>query len=309
MPLTASQIDSHVQVVTPENIAFEYRVAGPFGRVMAYLIDSVIFVLAIIGISLVFGMAFSLVDLGGVAELVIAVLAFILYWFYGGLFEALWNGQTPGKRMTGLRVVRTDGRPINAMQAVLRNVLRIADSLPIVFIPDFFFGEAPLVYQTYLLALATMTLTRRNQRVGDLVCGTMVVAEDRSRFGKVPAPEEPEMEKLLDAIPANFVPSRSLAKALSHYVGRRRYFGPARRQEIAAHVGDLLVARLRLPPDTDHDLLLCALYVRAFHKDDPGVDDEALVAPRVPIPVEPPTQTVGARPPGPPTPTSGAPIA
>ncbi|TWT78143.1 RDD family protein [Posidoniimonas polymericola] len=314
MPLTASQIDSHVQVVTPENIAFEYRVAGPFGRVMAYLIDTVIFALAILAISIVFGLVFSALDLGGVAELVIAVLAFILYWFYGGLFEALWNGQTPGKRMTGLRVVRTDGRPINAVQAVLRNVLRIADSLPIVFIPDFFFGEAPLVYQTYLLALVSMTLTRRNQRVGDLVCSTMVVAEDRSRFGKVPAPDEPELDKLLEAIPANFVPSRSLAKALSHYVGRRRYFGPARRQEIAKHVGDLLVARLRLPPDTDHDLLLCALYVRAFHKDDAGGDDDALIAPRVPIPAAAPVpvQPVGPTPsstPSPPKPTSGAPFA
>ncbi|TWT36905.1 RDD family protein [Posidoniimonas corsicana] len=304
MPLTASQIDSHVQVVTPENIAFEYRVAGPYGRVMAFLIDTVIFCLAILAISIVSGMVLGYLGVGGLAMFVIAVVAFVLYWFYGGFFEAVWNGQTPGKRMTGLRVLRTDGRPISAVQAVLRNVLRIADALPIVYIPGFFFDEAPLVYTSYLLALFSMALTRRNQRVGDLVCGTMVVAEDRSRFGKVPAPEEPGLAELLESIPANFVPSRSLAKAISHYVGRRRYFGPARRQEIARHVGDLLVDRLRLPPDTDHDLLLCALYVRAFHKAEPGDTEDAVIAPRVPIPAEPPPPPPKPARRRPPTPTA-----
>ena len=50
---------------------------------------------------------------------------FLVSWFYGGFFEAYWNGQTPGKRIMGLRVLSTNGRPINGYQAVLRNLLRV----------------------------------------------------------------------------------------------------------------------------------------------------------------------------------------
>ncbi len=228
-------------------------------------------------------MILAFLGLPGVGAFVFLVAFFILYWFYGGLFEAYWNGQTPGKRMLGLRVLRTDGRPISGLQAVLRNLLRLVDAYPMAFIPGFF-GEFPLYYQTCLLALVVMTLTLRYQRLGDLAAGTMVVAEDRSRFGKVPAPDEPGVEELLDKIPANFLPSRSLAKALSHYVGRRRFFGPARRLEIARHVGGVLVERFDLPPDTNHDLLLCALYLRAFHELDSGNTPDSLIAPRIPIP-------------------------
>ena len=58
------------------------------------------------------------------------MISFVLEWFYGGLFESLWNGQTPGKRLMGLRVLTTEGQPINGMQAVMRNLLRYADIFP-----------------------------------------------------------------------------------------------------------------------------------------------------------------------------------
>ena len=57
----------------------------------------------------------------------------MLFWFYGGLFETFWNGQTPGKRLLGIRVITLDGQPINALQAILRNVLRIVDAQPLRF--------------------------------------------------------------------------------------------------------------------------------------------------------------------------------
>ena len=58
------------------------------------------------------------------------LLAFAVSWFYFGLFETFWNGQTPGKRMMGLRVLSVTGQPINAMQAILRNILRAVDAMP-----------------------------------------------------------------------------------------------------------------------------------------------------------------------------------
>ena len=54
----------------------------------------------------------------------------MLSWFYVGLFEALWNGQTPGKRLMGIRVVSVEGQPITPFQAILRNILRVVDAQP-----------------------------------------------------------------------------------------------------------------------------------------------------------------------------------
>lgn len=283
-----TQLDSRVQVVTPENIAFEYRVAGAFGRITAYLMD--LLLRALILLATVFT-AYAVLGLAGIPSATLFVMFvtwFVVQWFYGGLFEAFWNGQTPGKRMTGLRTVRTDGRPITALQAILRNVLRTADAMPMWLVPTFITGEPwQLPLPTYLVGLVSMAATRRCQRLGDLASGTMVIAEDRSRFGRVEAPDEPGLRELLETLPASFQPSRSLARTLSHYVGRRRYFGPARRQEIARHVGAVLVERLGLPPDTNHDLLLCALYVRAFLSRD-GVTASTLeIAPRTPVPAAP----------------------
>ncbi len=248
MPALTTQLDSHVLVVTPENIAFEYRVASPYERGMAFLIDVIIgiivFALILLFSMLVFGTA-------GVFALGVAigfVAAFLIFWFYGGFFETVWNGQTPGKRAMGLRVVQVDGRPINALQAVLRNFLRAFDAQPAF---------------SHLLGLVAAASTKRYQRIGDIVCGTMVVSEDRSSARQPANLADINLQPVLDLLPANVLPSRNLAKVLVQYIDRRRVFGPARRAEIARHVGQLMVERYDLPPDTDHDLLLCALYHRA----------------------------------------------
>ncbi len=287
MAIAAEQLDSRTQVVTPENIAFAYRTAGPFSRIGAYLLDILIqlvvvvvtFVLFWICLMILFaaiagggGGGFSIGEvLGNLGTFSIFVLWFLMQWFYGCFFEILWNGQTPGKRSLGLRVLQTDGRPITAQQAVLRNLIRFLDAQPFLPLPpdllqavSFF---APLGAGSQLAALVSMTLTRRYQRLGDLACGTMVIAEDRSRVAKVEPISDPAILALQEKIPANFAANRTLSKALAHYVDRRRFFGPARRQEIARHVGAILIDQLNLPRDTDCDALLCALYNRVFRSD------------------------------------------
>ena len=277
----AAQLDSRTRVLTPENIAFEYRAAGPFTRLGAYLIDLGIQVLVVVVSIILFMIMFGLLvyswSLGGtfsvwemlanLGTFVIFVLWFLMQWFYGAFFEYRWNGQTPGKRSLGLRVLQSDGRPINSTQAILRNLLRLVDAMPLLPVPQLLIALLPAAAGSHLVALVAMSLTARHQRLGDLVCGTMVVAEDRSLVGKVERIDDAQIAKLLETIPANFTPSRTLSKALAHYVGRRRYFGPARRQEIARHVGAVLIDRLNLPADTDCDLLLGALYNRAFGGD------------------------------------------
>jgi len=79
--------------------------------------------------------------------------------------------------------------------------------------------------------------------------------------------EDPRTAQLASILPPKFRVNRDMAKALSAYVERRRYFSQARRHEIARHLGDPLIRVFGLPPDTSHDLLLCALYYRTFVAD------------------------------------------
>lgn len=271
-----SQLDSHIEVVTPENIEFEYRVASPFERVGAYLIDMLI-IFVMVAAALLIGFLLSLVS-GNISMLAATsmIVMFVLMWFYAGLFETFWNGQTPGKRAMGLRVLQVDGRPITAGQAILRNFLRVVDGQPML---GHLFGS----YVVGLLATAT---NRRYQRLGDLACGTMVVSEQRTKVARFNQISDVDTGPIHELLPANALPSRSQAKVISRYVDRRKYFGPARRAEIARHLGQLLVEQYHLPPGTDHDVLLCALYQRAFltPRSQPDERPASLPPPPPPLP-------------------------
>lgn len=245
----ADQLDTRIEIITPENIAFQYRVAGPFRRLPAYLLD-VIFraaFLMIVWLILIFTMGLSgLPNLGiGIG----LIIWFVLSWFYGGLFETLWNGQTPGKRIMRIRVVSADGQPINGIQAVLRNFLREVDAQPVYF------------FQVGLLAAM---MNDRFQRLGDLAAGTMVVVEEGHWLRGLTQLNEPEVVQLAAQLPVNFQAKRSLARALSAYVERRGSFAWGRRMEIARHLAEPLREKFDLSPKTNLDLLLCALYYRTF---------------------------------------------
>ena len=255
MSSTDAQIDTTIEVVTPENIAFHYRVAGPFRRLPALIVDVAIcvFLLWILGlVATLLSIAF-----GSAAEAVTIIGFFFLFWFYGGLFETFMDGQTLGKRMLGIRVVSTNGQPINGHQAIVRNILRIVDVLV---------GAG----------LVSMAMTRRFQRLGDLACHTMVVVEERPWFTGVVTFEDPRAFQLASYLPSDLQVSRSMARAIAHYAERRRYFQPARRREVASHIAKPLLEQFRLPADTSYDLLLCSMYYRLFIAD--RRDDEAHAA-------------------------------
>jgi len=300
----AEPLDTTIDIVTPENISFHYRVAGPFRRLPALVADYILRVTLYIALWFALTMATALLvwllpPLRGMAEFLFGggvafmiVLWFVLDWFYGGLFETYWNGQTPGKRMLGIRVVTTSGQPINGLQAVMRNVFRYADLFPFLslrMLNPLFGGEAdaalPDVYliPTLLVGLTTMCLNRRFQRLGDLLCGTMVIIEERKWLAGVARLEDPRAAQLAAYLPVDFVVSRPLARALALYVDRRRFFTPDRRREVARHLGEPLIRQFGLLPDTSHDLLLCALYFRTF------VADRTDAARPASLPVQPPT--------------------
>ncbi|HWB13597.1 MAG TPA: RDD family protein [Pirellulales bacterium] len=265
MAPATTPIDTRIEIVTPENIAFQYRVAGPFRRLPAYLIDVLIRTGMVFLGFLVLTFAFGVIGQQGLGVGLALVCYFLLDWFYGGLFETYWNGQTPGKRMMRIRVVSDEGQPINGWQAVLRNFLRAADALP--WVTAFHAGDVPVPFQTYLLGLVTAAMNDRYQRLGDLAAGTMVIIEEPQRhYGMVPM-NEPEAIRLAGELPAGFIASRGLARALAAYVQRRQTFPWRRRIEIAMHVGEPLREKLGLPSDVNYDLLLCALYYRTFITD------------------------------------------
>lgn len=161
------------------------------------------------------GVADSMASAAGVALIIMAL--FVILWGYHVFFELAWNGQTPGKRAVGLRVLTTAGQPITFAHVLVRNLLRIVDFLP----------------SSYMLGAVVMLITRRSQRLGDLAAGTIVVKERReaapSRLLAQPdAPELPLQETA--ELTAEDV---ALAR---EFMQRRWELDPLRRRELAARI-------------------------------------------------------------------------
>lgn len=289
MPIAARQIDSTIDVVTPENISFQYELAGPFRRLPAFFIDLGIRFAIWVGFLIIVSIFGLFAGGGGASALgtsLFLLLWFVLEWFYGGLLETFWNGQTVGKRLLGMRVLRIDGQPINGLQAVMRNVLRAVDLMPLVPVGLWFGQPEMYALPTGMIGLITPVLNSRYQRLGDLVCGTMVIVEERRWLMTVTKIEERNVRALVEALPASFVVTPKLSQSLAAYVERRKYLSVPRRAEIARHLGEPLVERFRWPADTNHDQLLCAIYYRTFIT--PPTE-----APVVPPPVVEATATSG----------------
>lgn len=242
------KLDCLVRVVTPENVEFEYALAGPFQRVPAYLFDLFVRLLAYFGV-LLFAFVFNLFVpfAGALSTIGLILLFFLMYWFYGVYFEAAFNGRTLGKMLFKLRVISTDGRPINGMQAALRNLLRLADTFP-----------SPLT------GLVCMTITSRFQRIGDLAAGTMVIVDRPRQPPWDLQPDDPRAFGLAELIPASFVANYSMTQAIGMYMENRRKLPMVRRLEVARHLAAPLINKFEMLPDTSPDLLVIALFVRIF---------------------------------------------
>ena len=162
-------LDDRVTIATPEGVSLELVLAGVGSRFVARLLDTLIQVAIIIALAL----GVYLTSAPGVVRAGVRVLLFLVIFAYDVPFEVLNRGRTVGKVAAGIRVVGTQGEPIGFIASAIRNILRIADFLP-------------LLYVGGVIAIVS---TRRDQRVGDLFAGTIVV---RDRFpgvaGSVSAP-------------------------------------------------------------------------------------------------------------------------
>lgn len=198
-----AMIDTWREVVTPEGVALRLPAAGPVPRALAWLLD------LLVRVAMLVAAAFLLGLLGGFGDGLYLVAAFLLFWGYPIAFEVLWRGQTPGKRVLGLRVVAGDGAPVGWLPAIVRNLLRTVDMLP--------FG--------YAAGLVACLCDRDSRRLGDLVADTVVVHVP-PRIVERPVPEVPALA------PGQPLQAHEQA-AIVAFGERAGRLGPARQQELA----------------------------------------------------------------------------
>ena len=157
--------EDRLAIATPEGVEVELTLAGIGSRFMAAGIDFTIQLAVIISLALITHPA------GDAGVAIFTSAAFAMIFFYDVLFEVLGRGRTPGKRLNGVRVVRTGGRPITLARSSVRNILRLIDILP----------------GFYAIGMTAIFITPQNQRIGDLAAGSYVVRYrhgDRQRVGE-----------------------------------------------------------------------------------------------------------------------------
>lgn len=163
------QTEETLIIETPERVPLHFALASIGNRFLACAVDHFIQIIVIVLISVAFSTLaeFSLLGADFIAapkwiKAIAIILTFLILTGYFVFFEWIWNGQTPGKRWMKLRVIREDGRPVTFFESAVRNLVRFFDMQPIIF---------------YSLGLISVFIGSRDQRMGDLVAGTVVVRE------------------------------------------------------------------------------------------------------------------------------------
>ena len=227
-------LDATLDVETPEQVVVSYTLAGIGTRGAAALIDLLImFVLTgtlwyVVASIPKFLPALREIGNGGWARAILIIGQFLILWGYFVAFEAIWDGQTPGKRVLGLRVVRNGGGGVDVGASAARNLIRFVDFLP--------FG--------YFVGMVSVIANQRNQRLGDLVAGTIVVRERLLRQLKPRAMASSPTDD--GAVVLATLDDERFA-LLDRFVAREATLDDASRARIAA----ALVARLGVDVRTD----------------------------------------------------------
>src|ERR671927_492799 len=247
--MSAVPTDETLIIETPERVPLHFALASIGNRFLACAFDHFLQMLAIAVVSLIviWWAGFSEVSRWArdapkwvIALRVVAV--FLIWSSYFVLFEWAWNGQTPGKRWLKLRVIREDGRPVTFWEAAARNLVRIFDMEPFPF---------------YSVGLVSVFVSSRDQRVGDMVAGTVVV---REREAQAPTFDQVFSAPTSDAaLRRSFKPVPFTANVLALTEGeievveaflRRRWdVDESARQWMAWRVATPLLGKLR--PDFD----------------------------------------------------------
>ena len=241
-----------LSIETPELVAIEMPLAGIGSRFIALLVDYLIcgagllFLLLVFAVILPGVLAFSKIS-GQWATAFIIIILFLLQWGYFTLFEAFWNGQTPGKRVARIRVIQRSGRAIGLFESMARNLVRYVDQIP-------FF---------YAVGVIAMFVTRQHQRLGDLAAGTLVVRDRevesplwgdsgaRTFTSQIFAPSAPVPEPHTAlTLPATGIAKLSAADlgVLEGFFSRRLDMSLSTRQALALRIASAIQAKSGLEP-------------------------------------------------------------
>jgi uncharacterized RDD family membrane protein YckC len=253
-----------LNIDTPELVSIEMPLAGIGSRFIALLVDYLIWgaglvVLIVLGIALLPALhTFNRISAQW-AEAIVIFIVFVVNWGYFTLFEAFWNGRTPGKRVAKIRVIQRSGRSIGLVESMARNLVRYVDQLP-------FF---------YAVGVIAMFITRQHQRLGDLAAGTLVVrdsepdsplwADTGSRtftaqiFQQVPIPE-PHTAVILPAMSIAKLSSMDL-EVLEGFFARRLDMSLATRHALAERIASAIRAKsgLEMPAGASVETFLEAV--------------------------------------------------
>lgn len=225
------------QIATPEAVDIAYDVAGIGTRFVAGAFD--LMIAAVLFVLVVFG-SIGVMRLPGpgptVGVILLLTLSFVLFWGYFVLFETFWSGQTPGKRLTHIRVIKTSGHPIGFFEALIRNLVLVVDFLPSMF----------------AIGVVVMFINPQSRRLGDLAAGTLVVKERQRVRGdelasfSSPAPTVAPLgtldpEELQWNLRALTAPDLQL---IDDYLTRATRFSPAVRQRVGSEVADMVADKL-----------------------------------------------------------------
>jgi uncharacterized RDD family membrane protein YckC len=235
-------------VLTPERVNLQYDIAGVGSRGAAVIVDSTIQAVALTVV--VLGLAGALAaggllgintgdDEGILGSLV--MVGFVLAVFavtngYFMLFEILWNGQTPGKRLVGVRVIRENGYPLRPVDAVVRNLVRIVDWLPFL----------------YACGIVTMLLNNRARRLGDFASGTIVIREGPRALASLMSPVPTSAAPM----PQRVTLSSSDATLVRDFLVRRGMLNAIARSDLAQRLAAVLSQRYGVALDRDPEQFL-----------------------------------------------------
>jgi uncharacterized RDD family membrane protein YckC len=220
------EYDDRLTISTPEGVDLSLTLAGVGSRFIAAFVDAVIQYSTIIAVGAV------LFGTGGfgagedVAAAVFALVFFVVIFVYDVAFEVLASGRTPGKRWNGIRVIRDGGQPIGFLSSTIRNLMRLID-----FLPAF-----------YLVGMTSIVVTGKNQRLGDIAAGALVVRELRAApqapgaLGRAASPPPDDAA----AWDTSAITASELG-AVRGFLERRREIDPAARRSLA----ETLEGRLR----------------------------------------------------------------
>lgn len=223
-------MEERYSVATPENISFSYDVAGIGSRFLAALIDLAVYLLLTITLAILYTQTQRFITDSIVQSYLDALyvgVTFVLYWAYYIFFELIWAGQSPGKRLIRIRVVRLDGTPAAPSQIIIRNIGRLVDMFP----------------GFYAVGFIVMFSNERSRRLGDFAAGTLVVRETARLSLKQLNETSANRYHLNDraraeaeALPINRL-SKEQRLLIRDYMARRTKMSDAQRARFALQIG------------------------------------------------------------------------